>query len=138
MQKEDFINRIINLFPSSFKTMSRDEAFDNYDTGISDNLDFDMLFKKFAENYEKDCAPRPAYFKQFYGECQNKVVSLLDNLPETKRAALVQIANWLNSDDYTKCLYEKKKAPPEIRMLQRKYQFSAEELDMVRTSGNLG
>lgn len=136
MNKQDFIVKIINSFPSSFKDRNSAEVYEEYDIGLSNNIDFDKLYKLFAVNYDKAIAPRPAYFKQFNNDCT--ITPDLWNMTEERRSALVKVANWLNSPEYEKCLYSKTKAPYDIRELFRKFQFSNYELDQARMSTKLG
>lgn len=142
MQKEEFINRIINSFPTSFKERNRDEVFDEYDRGLRDGIDFDKLFSYFAADYDKPYAPRPAFFQQYYDKCSqaSDEGEFWKNMSPARRSALVRIANYCNSEEYNQLLYKGKdaKAPPDLRELYRRYNFQKWEIDLARLSENLG
>lgn len=136
LNKNDFIKKIIKNFPSSFKDISSEEVYEKYDIAIENNIDYDKLYELFLKDWKFKSAPTPAYFQQFFSQCRNPLK--LINMPSERRAALVKVANWLNSQAYIDCLYKGKKAPFEIRELYRKYKFSETELDQVRVSGEIG
>lgn len=136
MNKNDFINEIIKGFPTSFKGLDIESEKNKYNIAIENDLDYDKLYTLFIKDWKYRTAPAPAYFEQFYSQCRNPM--RLINMPSEKRSALVKVANWANSDEHTRCLYEKKKAPPHIRELVYKYRLTPREIDLARISGQLG
>lgn len=136
MNKSEFINEIIKGFPASFKGLDIESEKNKYNVAIEDNLNYDKLYELFIKDYTWKNAPRPAYFQKFMKECRNtfKLISM----PAPRRADLVKVANWFNSDAYVECLYKGTKAPPEIRALIRKNNFTPDEIDQARVSGQLG
>ena len=132
MNKQDFIFRLIDCFPSSFKERDKSDVFDEYDRGLSDNLDFDKLFSCFAKNYDKSTPPRPAWFKDFIGECAIEVNFC--SMSAERRGALVKVATWFNSLEYQ---WEHKPLPQYLRQLVKEHSLTDREIDLMILSGGL-
>lgn len=137
MNKNDFVKKIIAGFPAHFKNTDVEVEKEKYFVALESDIDFDKMYELFLKDWKySKTAPQPAYFQKFMVQCRNPLK--LINMPSERRAALVKVANWLNSQAYVDCLYKGKKAPFEIRELYRKYKFSETELDQVRVSGEIG
>lgn len=136
MNKADFIREIMRGFPDSFKGLDFELEKNKYNIAIEDNLDYDKLYTLFIKDWKYRTAPAPAYFDKFFSQCRAPLK--LITMPSARRADLVKVANWFNSPAYITCLYERKKAPPEIRELIHKNKFTPDEIDQARISGQLG
>ena len=135
LNKNDFIKKIIEGFPQSFKNADIKAEKEKYNIGIEDNLDYDKLYELFIKNWRYKTAPPAAYFQDFFGQCRNPLQ--LINMPSERRTALIKVALWCNTEEHTKCLYEHKKAPWYVRELVNRYKFTPEEIDRLRVSGEI-
>lgn len=141
MDKREFIQMIVNSFPSTFKDRNMSEVFDEYNIGIKDGLDYDKLYSFFVSDYDKATAPRPAFFKQYFEQCAPEQQDIFKNMSRERRAALVELAKYLNSEKYVNLLYKygkDAKALPHLRELFHKYNFQKYELNQAMISGQLG
>ena len=134
MNKNDFINEIIKGFPASFKGLNIETEKSKYEIALEEDLDFNKLYTLFIKDWQYRTAPAPAYFEKFFSQC--RIIKLI-NMPSERRKALIKVALWVDSPEYTKCLYEHKKAPLHIRELFRKYNLTPDEIDFARISGQI-
>lgn len=79
MDKVDFINRIIALYPHAI--VDKKAQFDTYNRAfikIKENVDYDLLLDTFAEEYKDSFPPAPGVLKEMASKCLKEEVIQAD------------------------------------------------------------
>ena len=86
MDKVDFINRIIALYPHSI--VDKQAQFDTYNRALSKNrIDFEKLMDVFSEEYKDSFPPAPGVLKEMALKC------LKEEVIQTKKWVQVRVYN---------------------------------------------
>lgn len=64
MDKSEFIEKIADRYASIMKSEMINLLKEDYNTVLEDNIDFDLLFQTYLEEYSNKTYPPPAWFKQ--------------------------------------------------------------------------
>ena len=64
MDKSEFIEKIADRYASIMKSEMINLLKEDYNTVLEDNIDFDLLFQTYLEEYTNKTYPPPAWFKQ--------------------------------------------------------------------------
>lgn len=75
MKKHEFIEKLFKMYPSSFTQSNVDTWLSNYEIGLGDNLNYDLLFNKVITKYGGTKIPSIAWLL----ENSNEVVSNVCN-----------------------------------------------------------
>lgn len=64
MNKDEFIMKIIARHSPNMTPNQIPLATEDYTNSLEENIDFDLLFQTYLEEYNFNTAPKPAWFKQ--------------------------------------------------------------------------
>ena len=83
MDKFDFINRIIALYPHAIT--DKQAQFDTYNRALSKNrIDYEKLMDVFAEEYKDSFPPAPGILKEMASKCLKEEVIQADKWIQVK------------------------------------------------------
>ncbi len=63
MNKNEFLEKLFTMYPNSFAQNNAAVWGEAYKEVLTDNIDFDALYKHVAANYAGSTIPKPAYLK---------------------------------------------------------------------------
>ena len=64
MNREQFLDKLFNMFSGSFKTENKQTWWDAYKSVLSEKVDYEKLFDTMLTEYTSKTAPSPAWLKE--------------------------------------------------------------------------
>lgn len=61
MERDEFLAKLISLYPASFSKGNTTEWINAYKQKLNENVDFDLLYNEMLEKHDKVAAPTPAF-----------------------------------------------------------------------------
>lgn len=74
LDKFDFINRIISMYPNAIKNEGYDAYYDSYKRVLSNKIDFEKLFDIFCLEHNTNYPPTAAWLKEKSILCLKKEI----------------------------------------------------------------
>lgn len=82
MNRAEFLSKFFNMYPNSFNDSNISDWTDAYAIVLSDNLNFDKMFRFMIRNYNDTYkAPPPSWFKTYIDDCKLKEHNKLKQEP---------------------------------------------------------